>query len=190
MGGLAYGEQACRDRPELNFASGPGATCAGVLSLYWVTIGLQLVFQFSAAICAAAQCIHSFRSSLWSLGAIATALGVKTANQAYSTLPLFKFANASAASAAGQPMRAEEGRRTAACVRADVVSHAASAATDQRGAAPAPCRRLIVPAAARLRRSGGARGRCGSVHWRQSGSRILRRCSLPRQAPGRRRRIR
>lgn len=141
-------------------ASGPGATCAGVLSLYWVTVGLQLLFLLSAAVCAAAQSIHSFRSTLWSLGATATALGIKTANQAYSTLPLFAFANVSS----GVLASSGPGGATRALMSPDC-----------RAAAASPtCRPSVVPAAPGLRRSGGRGGGRGPVHRGQPGGGLLR----------------
>lgn len=89
-----------------------------------VSIALELLFLAGLAACAACKAIHPFRSTLWSAGAVAAALGIRGANDSYNFLWLTALADVSVGaavqsggkgpSAAGELLFAPLGRHLAA----------------------------------------------------------------------------
>lgn len=69
--------------------AGSRATCCPCR----VAVGLQILFLMAVALAAATRRVHAFRSTLWSAGAVTTALGVREAQEMYTSMPLMDKAD-------------------------------------------------------------------------------------------------
>lgn len=81
---------------------GTGSNCRTVFALYWTTIGLQFFCLLAVLICFATQRVHSFRSTLWSMGGVAFCLSTRSTVDGYSVLPLIKIMDVSSLAAPTQ----------------------------------------------------------------------------------------